>query len=166
MLTVFGNGDPMSDEAWSFVEQFIQNLGGVISSSSSLTYKGVASGEYVVGVTYEAPCYSSYIAEGDENVEVIYMAEGTCATPFASAMIKGGPNPDNAKLFIDFVASEEAQALWAGSTARQANINLPTTNEWLPDTSTIRIEEADLALIAEKQEEIRTRWTQLWAQYN
>lgn len=44
-----GNGDPMSDSAWEWVEGLIANLDGVSLNSSSQVYKGVAEGEYVVG---------------------------------------------------------------------------------------------------------------------
>ena len=39
-----GNGDPLSDEAWNWVEGFIANLDGVRLSSSSQVYRGVAAG--------------------------------------------------------------------------------------------------------------------------
>ena len=46
-----GNGDPLSDEAWAWVEGFIDNLDGVSLNSSSQVYRGVAEGEYIVGLT-------------------------------------------------------------------------------------------------------------------
>ena len=49
------NGDPMSPEAWDYVDKFIANLGGKMCNSSSQVYKGVAGGEYVVGLTWEDP---------------------------------------------------------------------------------------------------------------
>ena len=49
------DGDPLSDEAWAYVDQFIANLDGKMANSSSQVYKGVAEGEYVVGLTWEDP---------------------------------------------------------------------------------------------------------------
>ena len=66
-----------------------------------------------IGLTYEAPCVT-YIKEGKGDiVEVVYPVEGTTNSPFASAIIKDAKNMANAKLFIDFLASDEAQKLWA-----------------------------------------------------
>lgn len=49
------DGDPLSDQAWDYVDQFIANLDGKMCNSSSQVYKGVAEGEYVVGLTWEDP---------------------------------------------------------------------------------------------------------------
>ena len=57
MLLVMGEGETpaecyQSDAAWDYVDKFIDNLDGIILSSSSQVYKGVIDGEYAVGVSY------------------------------------------------------------------------------------------------------------------
>ena len=47
------DGDPLSDQAWDYVDQFIANLDGKMANSSSQVYKGVAEGEYVGGLTWK-----------------------------------------------------------------------------------------------------------------
>jgi iron(III) transport system substrate-binding protein len=47
-------------------------------------------------------------------VEAIHPAEGTGLRFDAVGIIKGGPNPDNAKLFLDFITSREAHGIAAG----------------------------------------------------
>ena len=56
MLYGMGDGDPMSANAWDFIDEFLVNLDGKIASSSSQVYNGVANGEYAVGLSYEDPC--------------------------------------------------------------------------------------------------------------
>ncbi len=153
-----------SQEAWDYVDKLLAN-GVVVGSSSSACYKSVYDGEYVVGLTYEAPCVS-YIEGGEgDKVKLVYMKEGTSAFPFASAIIKGAKNMDLAKLFIDYVASEEAQKLWASSTARQANTNLPTTNEYLTDISKIKVIESDHKYLSENKDKILAKFQQLYVKY-
>ncbi|MHC1693623.1 MAG: extracellular solute-binding protein [Sphaerochaetaceae bacterium] len=155
-----------SEAAWDYVDKLVQNLNGVLTSSSSGAYKGVYNGEYVVGLTYEAPCVT-YIAEGKGDiVEIVYPTEGVTAIPFASAIIKNAKNMDNAKLFMDFVASEEAQKLWAGSTARHANTNLPTTNTVLTPVGQIKIVPRDGGYLATNQSAVLERWSSIWAKHN
>lgn len=72
---------------------------------------------------------------------------------------------DLAKLFIDYVASEEAQKLWASSTARQANTNLPTTNEYLTDISKIKVIESDQKYLSENKDKILAKFQQLYVKY-
>jgi iron(III) transport system substrate-binding protein len=155
-----------SSSAWDYLEKLVQNLGGVMTGSSSVVYKGVFDGEYVVGLTYEAPCIT-YLEEGyGDVVEIVFPSEGITAIPFASAIVRNAKNMDNAKLFIDWVTSEEAQKLWAGSTARQANTNLPTTNKVLTPVNQIKILPRDENYLAENEQKIKDRWNQLWAKYN
>ncbi len=51
MLYAMGDGDP--EKGWDYVEQLVANLDGKILNSSSAVYKGVADGEYAVGLTFE-----------------------------------------------------------------------------------------------------------------
>ncbi len=55
MLYGMGNGDPMSKEAWDFMDQYLVNLDGKIANGSSQVFNGVAAGEYAVGLSYEDP---------------------------------------------------------------------------------------------------------------
>src|SRR5690625_1453137 len=86
MLYAAGDGDPLSDEAWNFVEEFIANLDGKIQGSSGQVHKGVADGEYVVGLTWEDPVIE-YIRSG-APVEVVFPDEGAIFPGQAVQIIK------------------------------------------------------------------------------
>ena len=75
MLYGMGDGDPMSDKAWDFIDEFLVNLDGKIASSSSQVYNGVANGEYAVGLSYEDPCVELE-ATHEHPVKVVYATEG------------------------------------------------------------------------------------------
>jgi len=107
MLYAMGNGDP--DKGWEYVDKFIQNLDGKLLSGSSAVYKGVADGEYVVGLTFEEGG-AKYVADG-APVELVYMKEGVISKPDGIYIIKDATNMDNAKAFIDFITSKEAQTI-------------------------------------------------------
>ena len=49
MLYAMGGGNP--DNGWDYVKQFCAQLDGKLLGSSSAVYKGVADGEYTVGLT-------------------------------------------------------------------------------------------------------------------
>lgn len=103
-----GNGDPMSDEAWAWVEAFIENLDGVSLDSSSKVYKGVAEGEYVVGLIWEDPV-ADYVKQG-VDVRVVFPEEGALMPGMSVSIIKGAPNMENAKKFVDYMLSEACQS--------------------------------------------------------
>ena len=106
MLKATG-GDYTSDAGWDYVGQLVKNLDGKIASGSSAVHKSVADGEYVVALTYEDPS-ASYVKSG-AAVEIVYPKEGAVFLDAVSGIIKGTSNLDNAKKFIDFILSQEAQ---------------------------------------------------------
>lgn len=162
MLTVMGNGDASSDAAWDYVTKLIANLDGKISSSSSKVYKSVYEGEYPVGITYEGPCVT-YKDDGvGDNIDIVYMEEGTTSTPFGAAIIKDAKNMDLAKLLIDWVTSDECQTILAGSIQRGANMNIPTTNPNLLSADQIKFVTTDPEYLATNQADIQANWTALW----
>lgn len=66
-------------------------------------------GILVAGVDYNA--YSS-MAKG-EPLSIYYPAGGTVVNPRPAMILSTAPNPDNAKAFIDYLFSNEAQQLVA-----------------------------------------------------
>lgn len=107
MLYAMGNGNP--DNGWDYVTKFCKNLDGKLLSGSSAVYKGVADGEYVVGCTFEEGG-AKYVADG-AHVKLVYMKEGVISKPDGIYIIKNAKHMENAKKFIDFVTSKEAQTL-------------------------------------------------------
>lgn len=81
----------------------------VISKSSAQVYKGVANGEYPIGITMEYAAYS-YVAGGQKEIELVYPQEGAFVAPEAVAIIK---NPKNgaaaAHQLYDVLLSKEVQ---------------------------------------------------------
>lgn len=107
MLYAMGDGDPMSDKAWSFVEKFIAQTDGKMASSSGQLNKSVADGEFPVGLTWEDPVVS-YSLNG-APVQVVFPKEGAIFPGESVQIIKGAKNLENAKKFVDYLLSEEVQ---------------------------------------------------------
>ena len=107
MLYAMGGGD--TDEAWNFVEKFCENLDGKLLSSSSAVYKGVADGEYTVGLTYETGG-ADYVVAG-APVKLVYMEEGVIFRGTNICIVKDAPHMENAQKFVDFITGKEAQTM-------------------------------------------------------
>lgn len=106
MLKAMG-GDYTSDKGWDYVAELVKNLDGKVASGSGAVHKGVADGEYVVGLTYEDPS-ASYVRDG-APVKIVYPKEGTVFLDAGVEIVKGAKNLENAKKFVDFIISKEAQ---------------------------------------------------------
>ena len=154
MLYGMGNGDPMSKEAWDFIDKFLQIKGSVAANSSSQVYNGVANGEYAVGLSYEDPCVELQ-AKGEKPVKVIYAAEGTVYPGESVQIIKGAPHMEAAKKFVDFVLSEESQrAVAAALNLRPLRAGIPVNEKMIPDSEIKQFETYSTAFVAEHKAEI------------
>ena len=126
MLLAMGGYE--SEAAWKYVEDLFVGQQVAITSGSSAVYKGVYNGEYVVGLTYEDPCVT-LIKDGATNIKVIYPVEGTVFLPAQIGIVKNAKNVDNAKLFVDFMLSEEAQIYLAENTTSRNVREVVYTND-------------------------------------
>ncbi len=95
---------------WPLIQQVVKNA--TITSSSKLAYQGVGTGEFAVGLTGEENVFK--LKSEGRPVEAVHPAEGTGLRYDAVGIIKGGPDPENARLFLDFLNSKEAHAIAAG----------------------------------------------------
>lgn len=94
-----------NDQGWDFVKRLIANLDGKVQDSSGNCHKLVASGEYTLGVTIEK---SAVLYADNPDIGFVYPAQNS-AVPDGVALVKGCPDEENAKLFIDFVTGKECQ---------------------------------------------------------
>ena len=86
--------------------------GLAVPGANKAALEAVTTGEkgiLIAGVDYNA--YSS-MAKG-EPLNIYYPASGTVVNPRPAMILKTAPNMDNAKAFIDFLFSDEAQQLVA-----------------------------------------------------
>lgn len=108
MLYAMGkDGDPMSEQAWNFVDKFIANLDGKMSRSSGQLHKSVADGEYPIGLTWEDPA-ANYVKNG-APVNVVFPKEGAIFPGESVQIINNCKHPENAKKFVDYLLSEKTQ---------------------------------------------------------
>ena len=105
MLYAMGNGNP--EKGWDYVKKLCANLNGKLLSGSSAVYKGVADGEYTVGLTFEEGG-ANYVVSGSP-VKLVYMKEGVVFKADGIYIIKNAKNMENAKKFVDYATSYDAQ---------------------------------------------------------
>jgi iron(III) transport system substrate-binding protein len=91
---------------WDGINKLIANA--KILDSSSLIYKGVAAGEYPLGVTMEYAAHR-YIAGGDKNIGIVYPADGAFVAPEATGIVKNCPHPEEAKKLVDYLISKKVE---------------------------------------------------------
>lgn len=157
MLLDMGGYD--SDQAWEYVDQVFGLIEGKIAGSSSNVYKTVADGENSVGLSYEDP--SQKLVQDGADVTVVYPKEGTVFLPASSAIIKGAANMDQAKAWIDFIVSQEAQEILATKTTVRPVRSDVSLSESMPKLSDIAVKEEDYEYVYENKDQIISRYSEI-----
>ena len=101
----------VTNNGWTDFEAMAAN-GMKVPGANKAALEAVTTGEVgalVAGVDYNA--YSSK-AKG-EPIDIYYPAGGTVVNPRPAMILKTAPNMDNAKAFVDYLFSDEAQELVA-----------------------------------------------------
>jgi iron(III) transport system substrate-binding protein len=119
---------------WELMDKIIGTATFV--TSSRLAYQNVAKGEAPVGLTSEFNIVASQ-AEGFPVV-AIYPKDGTALINDASGIVKGGPNPENAKKFLDFVNSKQAHQMIVDIDKRRSARSDVAPPAGLPDANTLK----------------------------
>ena len=119
---------------WDMWTKIIQNATFV--PSSKLAFQNVAKGEIAVGLTSEFNILVSKL-EGNP-VDFVYPSDGTALIIDANGIIKGGPNPANARKFIDFISSAKAHAILVDLDKRRSARKDVAPPPGLPDAKGIK----------------------------
>jgi iron(III) transport system substrate-binding protein len=116
------------DAGWDVYSGMLGNF--VLSESSGAVPRFVNDGELAIGVTLEDAALR-YV-EGGGPVQIVYPSEGTAIAPDAMALVAGAPNADNAKAFLDFMMSAEAQAVVAEQGRRPVRSDVGSNPALIP----------------------------------
>ena len=154
LLNAIG-GDP--DEA---LRRFAVSLDGHQLDSSGAVLDAVADGTDLVGVTLEETALKR-VAAG-EDIALVYPSDGTSCVPDGGALVLGAPHPENARLFLDFIAGGDVQGRLEtefsrrpvrGDTAEAAG-----EPDRLPPLEEITLVDYDLAWTIERHDSILMSW--------
>lgn len=97
----------LGGDAEEVLQRFAENLDGRQADGSGLVVGQVAEGSCYIGVTLEETALKA-VSEG-YDIALVYPEEGTSALPDGAAIVKGCKHEQNARLFIDFLLSEDVQ---------------------------------------------------------
>ncbi len=152
VLTIYG-----VERGWQVYADIMNNF--ALSGSSSAVPRFVNDGEAVVGVTLEDNAYK-YV-QGGGPVAIVYPEDGTVAAPDGIALIKNGPNPANAKRFIDWALSKKTQEVLVQEMGRRpVRIDVKASGD-LPPVSSFKVVPYDFAWSASNKDAFRKKWQEL-----
>ncbi len=119
---------------WDMMDKIINTATFV--TSSRLAYQNVAKGEMPVGLTSE---FNIVASQGQGfPVVAIYPKDGTSLISDASGIVKGAPNLENARKFLDFVNSRRAHQILVSVDLRRSARADVAPPPGLPDVQTLK----------------------------
>ncbi len=165
ICNIFADYGYDSEESWDLIERLLANE-TVITDSSSACFNNVQSGEYVAGITYEGGPID-LLANGADNIEIVYPEEGTGGFLFAAAVVKDAPHMDNAKALVDWLTSFDGQQsqLDNGASQRRIAEGLDFSNSIVPELD-VELVSRDMDWLIENKEAMLEKWTELYTKYN
>src|SRR5882757_9892449 len=139
-----------NDAAWEKIGRLLGNT--KVLNRSSLVFQGVGNGEFALGMSLE---YAGYQwSSNGAPVKVIYPQDGTVAQMEGVAVIKGGPNTENAKQFVDYVTRKdvrEAILRFAFRRPARDDLDLSKLPGAMPQLSDVKLVDYDEDAWVEKR---------------
>jgi putative spermidine/putrescine transport system substrate-binding protein len=123
-------------------------------------YARVLSGEIAILLDYDFNAYRAKHKDG-ANVAFVIPAEGTVVVPYVMSLVAKAPHAADAKKALDFVLSDEGQALWARAYLRPVrNVPMPAdvAARFLPAADYARAKPVDYGRMAAAQRGFSERY--------
>jgi iron(III) transport system substrate-binding protein len=144
---------------WGFYEALRKNDIMVVQGNQQSSDM-IKRGERFVAVG----ALDSYAAEeraAGHPIKTLYPSDGVFVIPSPTAVIKGGPNPNAAKLFAEFMISDEIQKIFPadGGFAARSDIAAPAGS---PALSSIKILPVDYEYIEKQAPAIKKRFNEIF----
>ena len=124
------------------------------------SYARVLSGEIPILLDYDFNAYRGRYKD-QANIAFVIPQEGTLVVPYVMSLVKAGPNQANGKKVLDFIMSNEGQAVWANAflrPVRASAISKDAQSKFLPAAEYARAKTVDYAKMADVQKGFADRY--------
>jgi iron(III) transport system substrate-binding protein len=144
---------------WQFYEALRANDTMIVQGHQQV-FATMQQGERVIGAEGADP---RSFSDGKDvpNQSMIYPTEGVFVVSSPTAVIKGAPNPNAAKLFAQFMISPLAQRMIAEGGIHSSRTDIPPP-PGQPALNEVKFIPVDLDLIEERARELKSRFSEIF----
>jgi putative spermidine/putrescine transport system substrate-binding protein len=124
------------------------------------SYARVLSGEIPILLDYDFNAYRAKYKD-KANVAFVIPAEGTVIVPYVMSLTNKAPHANDGKKVLDFIMSDEGQAVWANAylrPVREKAISKEAQARFLPAAEYARAKAIDYGKMAEVQKGFSERY--------
>lgn len=141
----------------------LHKAGNVLRVVGTTPYAQFVKGEIPIWIGYENDGLKAKHTDGlGDAVSVVIPKEASAAAPYAISLVKNGPNPNAARLWLNFVMTDLGQGIFAQGFVRPSvpGIKLPeNVADKLPPAPQVR--PLDVQAAAAKKAEIDAGWAKV-----
>ena len=124
------------------------------------SYARMLSGEIGILLDYDFNAYRARYKD-KANVAFVIPAEGTLVVPYVMSLVANGPEAANGRKVLDFVLSDEGQAIWANAYLRPVRptaLSADVQSRFLPASDYARAKTVDYNRMAAIQKSFSDRY--------
>jgi len=148
------------DAGWEYIKALHKNVHHYESAGAAPAQR-VGAGEFAIGLAFGHDIQKIILA--DYKVKLIYPEEGTGWEIGALSIIKNGPNPEAAKLFIDWMLGKKAGQLHSDISCRQSIRKDVTLPRGAIPLDKIKLIKYDYKWVSDNQDRILKEWEKMIA---
>lgn len=124
------------------------------------SYARVLSGEIAILLDYDFNAYRAKYKD-QANVAFVIPSEGSVVVPYVMSLVAKAPHAEQGKKVLDFVLSDEGQAIWANAYLRPVRATAMSKDvqaKFLPASEYARAKTVDYAKMASVQKAFSDRY--------
>lgn len=144
---------------WEFYEKLRRNDIMIVQGHQQVADM-VKRGERPIAAE-ELDSYAAADRKAGHNIVTIYPTEGVFAIASPTAIIKGGPHPNAAKVFAEFMIGTSVQNSFAQEGIYAARIDAPPPSG-SPALQSLKLMAIDFAALAQEEGEIKSRFNEVF----
>lgn len=149
-LQLFGE-----QEGWKYMDALHENI-AQYTHSGSKPCKQAGAGEFPIGISFELRAHKTKAAGAP--IDIIFPREGLGYDIEAAAIVKGTRKQEAAQRYLDWLASREANELFARDWAIVAYPGVARKIETIPAGYEKMLVKNDFGYIAKHRERVLTEW--------
>jgi iron(III) transport system substrate-binding protein len=156
-LSVFGM---MSRKlGWEYYEKLSKNDVMIVQGGQQVQDM-LKRGERLIAVG-ASDSYASDARQEGHPFTTVYPEDGTFLIPSPSAVVKGSPHPEAAKLFAAFMLTDAVQKVFPANGGYPARMDIPAP-EGSPALSSLKFTEVDYDFIEKEGSRLKKRFSEIF----
>jgi len=140
----------------------LRAAGNVLRVEGTTPYAKFLKGEIPILIGYENDGLKAKYTDGmGDAAQVVIPSDATVSAPYAISLVKGAPDPDAAKLWMNLIMSDTGQALFAQGYVRPAVSGVALNADIrakMPDAP--QVHPLDVVKAAAQKSTVDTLWSQ------